>query len=167
MHLRHEEQFRVLVVDDERVIADSLAVIPHRNGFTARSAYNGAETIEFADGRRPDVLLSDVVMPGQNGFETARTLLTFLPECRVLLFSGHEIVDTQWQARNRRFEVLTKHVPPRQTSRAIDRLPRQPTLRFTLVARRSAFRLSARFPDNERLPRYPPQSAQTQKARSP
>jgi CheY-like chemotaxis protein len=80
--------FRVLVVDDEQLIADTLAMILSRAGFRARAAYSGEDAVEMALGFAPDILISDVIMQGINGVETANRITRILPACKVLLFSG-------------------------------------------------------------------------------
>ncbi len=62
---------RVLVADDERVIADTLALILNKSGFEATAVYSGEEAIETAKTLQPDVLISDVIMFGLNGIDAA------------------------------------------------------------------------------------------------
>jgi CheY-like chemotaxis protein len=78
----------VLVVDDEVVIADTLAAILAQNGMTAMTAYDGPSALEIAQVIPPDLLLSDVVMPGMSGIELAIALRQIIPDCKILLFSG-------------------------------------------------------------------------------
>jgi CheY-like chemotaxis protein len=65
---------KILVVDDERIIADTIVAILLRHGFEATAAYSGSEAIERAGQFCPDSVISDVVMPGINGIETAISL---------------------------------------------------------------------------------------------
>jgi len=78
----------VLVVDDERVIADTLAAILRQSGFAALAAYEGRSALEIALANSPELLLTDVAMPGMNGIDLAIAVRKAIPECRVLLFSG-------------------------------------------------------------------------------
>jgi CheY-like chemotaxis protein len=71
---------RILVVDDEHIIADTLAIILRQNGFDAAVAYNGLTAIEKARTWHPDLLLSDLVMPDTDGIEAASQILRFLPD---------------------------------------------------------------------------------------
>jgi DNA-binding response OmpR family regulator len=114
MHVPGNEDFRVLVVDDERIIADSLAMILNRSGFAARAAYNGNAAVIQALQWRPAALISDVVLPGMSGIETATTILQFVPECHILLFSGHGTLDRMQQVGDRSLEILPKPVHPRE-----------------------------------------------------
>src|ERR1700747_2739947 len=78
----------VLIVDDERVIADTLSIILSKSGFTTMTAYDGATALNLANESSPDLLISDVVMPGMTGIDLAITMKYSFPECKVLLFSG-------------------------------------------------------------------------------
>jgi CheY-like chemotaxis protein len=105
----------VLVVDDERVIADTLSMILSRSGFSTLTAYDGANALGLARNRRPDLLISDVMMPGMTGIELAITVTETIPGCKVLLFSGQAAtVDLLEQARHagHNFTTLTKPVHP-------------------------------------------------------
>ena len=62
---------RVLVVDDERVIADTLAIILNQNGFEASAVYTGTAAVDRARDTRPDLIISDVIMPDMNGIDAA------------------------------------------------------------------------------------------------
>jgi len=79
---------RVLVVDDERVIADTLAIILNQAGFDASAVYTGNGAVDEARKVRPDLIISDVIMPDMNGIEAAIHIRGFLPGCKILLFSG-------------------------------------------------------------------------------
>jgi CheY-like chemotaxis protein len=113
---------RVLVADDERVIADTLAIILRQNGFETATAYNGREAVEAARRWKPDLLVSDVMMPELTGIEAAIQIRLLIPECKVLLFSGQtETAAMLSDARLRGydFEILEKPVHPTDL---IDRL---------------------------------------------
>ena len=77
----------ILVVDDERVIADTLSVILGRNGFAAMTAYNGTSALEIATLVPPQLLISDVMMPGMSGIDLAIAIRDAVPNCEVILFS--------------------------------------------------------------------------------
>jgi CheY-like chemotaxis protein len=79
---------KILVVDDERSIAETMRDIFETAGYAAYCAFSGDEAITKAADLCPDVLLSDVMMPGKNGFEVALHVKQFCPECRLILFSG-------------------------------------------------------------------------------
>src|SRR5262245_16471710 len=66
--------FRVLIVDDNRDAADSLAVLARLWGYDALAAYDGEAGLEAARTFRPDFSLLDIGLPRMDGFELARRL---------------------------------------------------------------------------------------------
>jgi CheY-like chemotaxis protein len=112
---RPEKKLKVIVVDDERVIAETLADILSGQGCEAVALSSGIAAIEVAREIMPDVVISDVAMPEMNGIETVQRIRAFLPECRVVLFSGHAATADllkQARAEGDTFELLTKPVKP-------------------------------------------------------
>lgn len=65
---------RILVVDDNRDSADSLARLLQLLGHQTEIAYDGPSAVESADEFRPEVVLLDVGLPGLDGFEVARRI---------------------------------------------------------------------------------------------
>ena len=106
---------KVLVVDDERVIADTLAIILNQHGFDASAVYTGNGAVEQARALRPDLIISDVIMPDMNGIEAAIHIRNFLPNCKILLFSGQaataDLLESA-RAKGHEFEILAKPVHP-------------------------------------------------------
>lgn len=106
---------KVLVADDERVIADTLAIILNQSGFEATAVYSGEKAVEAAEAIRPDMLISDVIMTDLNGIDAAIKIRAMLPSCKILLFSGQAATaDLLDRARNQghEFEILAKPVHP-------------------------------------------------------
>ena len=106
---------KVLVADDEKVIADTLAIILNQNGFEASAVYTGTAAVEKARAVKPDLVISDVIMPDMNGIDAAIQIRGFLPGCKILLFSGQAATaDLLENARQRghEFEILAKPVHP-------------------------------------------------------
>jgi DNA-binding response OmpR family regulator len=105
----------VLIVDDERVIADTLSVILSNSGFAVITAYDGRTALELASVIPPDLLLTDVSMPGMNGIELAIALSRSVPDCKVLLFSGQaSTVDLLDKAQHEGYDftLILKPVHP-------------------------------------------------------
>lgn len=106
---------KVLVVDDERVIADTLAIILNQHGYEASAVYTGNGAVERARTVRPDLIISDVIMPDMNGIEAAIHIRKFLPSCKILLFSGQaataDLLESA-RAQGHEFEILAKPVHP-------------------------------------------------------
>ena len=106
---------KVLVADDERVIADTLAMILNKSGFEARAVYSGERALELAKAFAPNMLICDVIMADLNGIDTAIQLRALLPKIKILLFSGQAATaDLLEKARVQgyEFEILAKPVHP-------------------------------------------------------
>jgi CheY-like chemotaxis protein len=114
--LDNGKSIRVLVADDERMIANTLARILSTSGFEAKAVYSGENAIEAARELKPDVLITDVIMGGMTGIEAAMHIIALLPDCRIILFSGQAATaDLLECARTKghRFEILSKPIHPR------------------------------------------------------
>jgi CheY-like chemotaxis protein len=112
---------RILVVDDERLIADTLGMIVGCQGFEAQVAYSGEQAVEVARDFRPDVLVSDIRMPGMNGIDAAEIIAESVPKCGVILFSGHianmGFVDERIERYG--WTLLAKPIPPQDLVGAV------------------------------------------------
>lgn len=106
---------KILVVDDERVIADTLTIILNQHGFDASAVYTGTAAVERARALKPELIISDVIMPDMNGIEAAIQIRRFLPSCKILLFSGQaataDLLESA-RAQGHEFEILAKPVHP-------------------------------------------------------
>jgi CheY-like chemotaxis protein len=105
----------ILVVDDERVIADTLSVILSGNGFDVLTAYDGESALELVRKSSPNLLLTDVMMPGMTGIELAIALTKAAPSCKVLLFSGQAAtMDLLASAKEQghQFNLVSKPIHP-------------------------------------------------------
>jgi DNA-binding response OmpR family regulator len=105
----------ILVVDDERVIADTLASILCISGYAAFSVYDAQSALEFAAAIVPDLVITDVSMPGMNGVDMAILMKKSHPQMKVLLFSGQAATaDLLRAARDsgHSFKLLSKPVHP-------------------------------------------------------
>ncbi len=106
---------KVLVVDDERVIADTLAMILNQSGFDARAVYSGEKAVELAGTFAPDMLITDVIMADLNGIDAAIQIRAILPKIKILLFSGQaataDLLDNA-RAQGYEFDILAKPVHP-------------------------------------------------------
>ena len=79
---------RVIVADDEETIATTLAIILNQAGFEARAVFSGEQVVQLLDSFEPEMLITDVIMPGMTGIEVAIAVRNRLPDCKILLFSG-------------------------------------------------------------------------------
>lgn len=105
----------VFVVDDEPVIAQTLAIILKQAGFDAIAFDHPEKAIAASEQTPPDLLISDVMMPGMTGVELAIHFREAYPDCKVLLFSGQAATaDLLAEAREKGydFDLLSKPVHP-------------------------------------------------------
>jgi CheY-like chemotaxis protein len=96
---------KVLVADDERVIADTLAMILNQSGFQARAVYSGEKALEMAPTFQADL----------NGIDAAIRIRELLPAIKILLFSGQAATADLLEkahAQGYDFEILAKPVHP-------------------------------------------------------
>lgn len=106
---------RVLVVDDQRLIADTLAEILNNVGFEALAAYDGREALEKASRFHPDWILADVLMPRMNGVELAIAIRKNHPGAAILLLSGQAGISDILESGRRQgyqFELIAKPIHP-------------------------------------------------------
>ena len=113
---------RVFVVDDEHVIATSLALILRQLGFEVTPFIEPLEALNAANSEAPDLLISDVVMPALSGIDLAIQMQERCPNCKVLLFSGQAATASMLEkarANGHNFELLLKPVHPKDLLREI------------------------------------------------
>jgi DNA-binding response OmpR family regulator len=119
-------KIRIMIVDDDARVANSLMAVLNLSGYECYGVYNPADAIAAAESFQPDIVLSDVMMPGINGIELCEQIKQMLPACRVLLLSGevstaHTLIqDSRKHGYN--FELLAKPVRPQELVAKIEHL---------------------------------------------
>ena len=116
----------VLVVDDEILIAETIAEILNLNGFEARIATSAEDAMDLAIQTCPDIVLSDVVMPRMSGVELGIQIRKQLPGTRVVLISGQSSTSEllrRGEESGHSFELLPKPIHPEEL---IARLKKRP-----------------------------------------
>ena len=106
---------RVLVVDDERNIADTLAMVFKIKGHESMAAYSAESAVELIEVFEPDIVLSDVIMGKMTGVDLAIYLSRARPECKVVLFSGQTATANLLAEAGRKghdFRLLAKPIHP-------------------------------------------------------
>jgi len=100
---------RILVVDDESSIVDLLTTIFSENGWSVTSASSGADGIEKLERGHFDVILSDLVMPGNSGIDLLMASKELRPDIEVILMTGYATADTAIEAmRTGAFHYIVK-----------------------------------------------------------
>jgi two-component system, response regulator YesN len=93
--------YKVMLVDDERIIIDGISkVIKWESIGTSLigTAKNGIEAYEFLSQNQPEIVISDIKMPGMNGLELVKKVYENFPEIRFILLSGFSEFDYAKQA---------------------------------------------------------------------
>ncbi len=118
-------QPKILVVDDERLLADTTTAILGRAGFIAKTAYDGFGALEVMASFHPDYLLTDIMMPAMNGVELAIAATKMYPTTKIMLFSGQagisEILEKS-KLEGFEFQLLAKPVHPSKLVEGLKRL---------------------------------------------
>ena len=81
---------RVMLVDDNEIVRKGLQdALEHSDDFmVVEQTGRGEEALGLAESLRPDVILMDVLMPGKNGIDACREIMTALPDAKVLMLSA-------------------------------------------------------------------------------
>lgn len=106
---------RILIVDDEKNLADTLATILKTQAYEVQVAYDGVQGYQAALTFQPDLVLSDVAMPNRNGVEMAIMVREKMPDTSIVLISGQAITQGSLEPARRRgyhFQCLTKPIHP-------------------------------------------------------
>ena len=115
------KQTCVFVVDDDRVLADTISAVLRSVGFQVRTFYDGLPAINHAIESKPDVIVTDYRMP-TNGLRLASWLKDYCPACKVVLISGDAPTCNLEQAdHGYRFTLLEKPVDPAMLIEAVGR----------------------------------------------
>lgn len=127
--LEQPARSRIFVVDDEFIIASTLATILQRNGFDAAYYTDPLKALEDARAQAPNLLITDVMMPGLSGIDLAIALKEDCPGCKVLLFSGQAATANLLQASRDKgydFELLSKPIHPTEFLKKIKGVAEEP-----------------------------------------
>ena len=106
---------RILIVDDETAIADTLSLIFQLQRYDVRVAYTAERAIEMIAEWIPELAVLDVMLPAMNGIDLALVIKANHPKCHVILFSGHANTGPLLEEAGRKghqFEILAKPVQP-------------------------------------------------------
>jgi DNA-binding NtrC family response regulator len=109
------ESLKVLIVDDEKSVADSLGQIFSIHGYEVRVAYTAEQALEMSLAWKPGFAILDVVLPKMSGIDLAIVFKEMVPDCHVMLFSGQIITEDMMREAGRKghaFDIVAKPVMP-------------------------------------------------------
>jgi DNA-binding NtrC family response regulator len=113
---------RVLVVDDEPMIVSLLSTILLEKGWDVTGAHSGTEGIDQLDRARYDVILTDLVMPGDTGIDLLRAAKEIHPDVEVILMTGYATADTAIEAmRSGAFHYIMKPLKPEEVVHLLEK----------------------------------------------
>ncbi len=119
----------ILVVDDEKVVRDSLTKWFLEDGFQVGAAESATEALRQLQAQRWDILLLDIKMPGMDGMELQSRIREIDPLATIIFITAHASVDTAVQAlKNGAFDYVTKPVDPDYLSHLISNAIKQRAL---------------------------------------
>jgi DNA-binding NtrC family response regulator len=109
------QRYRILIIDDETAVADSLQLVLSSHDYDVRAIYSAEDAIELLAEWQPDLAMIDVMLPKMNGIELAGIISVNYPWCRILLMSGHPgTADLLNDAKShgQAYEILAKPLHP-------------------------------------------------------
>jgi DNA-binding NtrC family response regulator len=119
----------ILIVDDEKIVRDSLAKWFQEDGYAVGTAENAAAALKQLQSRSWDVILLDIKMPGVDGMELQLRINELVPGATIIFITAHATIDTAVQALKRgAFDYVTKPVDPDYLSHIVRNALKQRTL---------------------------------------
>ena len=106
---------KILVVDDSKTELHFLSELLHKRGYAVRTASSGEEAMKRLGEDKPDLILMDVVMPGQNGFQLTRSITRdprYADVPVIMCTSKNQETDRVWGMRQGAKDYIVKPVQP-------------------------------------------------------
>lgn len=89
---------KILVVDDEEIVRNSLEEILKLEGYEVKTEVNGVGALQLVQGENFDLLLLDLKMPGMDGIEVIRAMNRLAPDTKIILLTGHGSLESAIEA---------------------------------------------------------------------
>ncbi len=117
------EDIRILVVDDEAVVRESLTAWLRENGFSAYPVEDGPMALERVKAEDWDILMVDLIMPGMNGMEVLEEVKRLKPEIAVLIITAYPSIDTAVKAMKvGAYDYIVKPFNPEEVGLAVRKI---------------------------------------------
>ena len=128
---------RILIVDDERHVRESLAAWFREDGYRVETAASGKEALTSLAREGADILLVDIKMPGMDGLEVQRKASEVVPDATVIIMTAYAAVETAVQAmKEGAYDYIVKPFDPED----LTRLVKKAAERYTLMSENRALR---------------------------
>ena len=101
---------KILIIEDEQLLADSIAEVLRRKGFEAEAVYDGETGAEYAELGVYDLLILDVMMPGLDGYTVARQVRARHLGTPILMLTARSGLEDRITGLNTRFRIMTGKV---------------------------------------------------------
>jgi DNA-binding NtrC family response regulator len=115
MSMSHSRSIRVLVVEDEKIIANTLTAILRIRGYEATAFYSAEEALQWCHDQQPDAVITDAIVGPTNGIHLAVHLAITQPDCKVIILTGQFLAASalaESMARGFKFRIFPKPVHP-------------------------------------------------------
>ena len=126
---------KILLIDDEEAIRRVLSMSLKSDGYDVVTASNGKEGIEAFQGESPDIVLTDIKMPGMDGLEVLKRVKAIQPDAEVIIITGHGDIDAAIEAlQNGASDFIHKPIKDEALSIALRRAEEKLSIRQQLSA---------------------------------
>lgn len=115
----------ILLTDDDPIVLKTVGVFLSARDHRVRTASDGSEALRLMDEAPPDLVISDIQMPGMDGIAFLKAVREKFPDLPVILMTGHATVETAVAAlRSRAYDYLKKPVSLEELQACIARVIR-------------------------------------------
>jgi DNA-binding NtrC family response regulator len=143
-----KDRTRILVVDDEEIVRESLSSWLKEDGYRVDTAPDGPSALEKLKADRWAILLVDLKMPGMDGLQVLEEARKIRPETAVVIMTAYATIDTAVTAmRFGAFDYLVKPFDPEEMSLTVEKITQQQALVRETAVLRKVLKREYRFRD--------------------
>ncbi len=125
--------FKILLVDDEKSIVNVLSISLKNDGYRVVAAYSGKECLEKFQEELPDIVITDMKMPGMDGLEVLKRVKNLNPDTEVIIITGHGDMDSAIEAlQYGASDFINKPIKEEALAIAIERAKEKIAIRLKL-----------------------------------
>jgi DNA-binding NtrC family response regulator len=144
----HRERTRILIVDDEEIVRESLSSWLARDGYTVATTSDGPSAVARVEAERWSILLVDMKMPGMDGLQVLERVRQIQPDVTVVIMTAYATVDTAVSAMKLgAYDYLVKPFEPEELSLMVEKVVHQQALVRENALLRKVLKRECRFRD--------------------